>query len=239
MKHFVRLIAIGLGMAAVSPLAAQSVAVTGSLATNFAPQLGPNARQRYKDIFVAIREGRWEDAQANLDDMPFGPLHDVARAELYLAKGSPKVTAEQLIELLERSPFLPHAAQLARLAKTRGLAVEFNLPVARELVWLGSAPRRTRLPQTRDPIANTVNTRIQPLIKDNLPFEAEAILLENEPSLSLEGRTELFQRVAWSYYITGDDDAARRGGVHPRCLRAMTARRTPPEPRCTSPSNST
>ena len=210
MRHLAHLIAIGLTIVAAAPATAQNMPMQTSLAANFAPQLGPNARQRYKDIFVAIREGRWEDAQANLDDMPFGPLHDVARAELFLAKGSPKVEAEQLLELLERSPFLPQAPQLARLARTRGIDANIDLPAARDLIWLGSAPRRTRVQQTKDPLATSVNAQIQPLIKDNIPFEAEAILLENEPNLSPEGRSELFQRVAWSYFITGDDDAARR-----------------------------
>ncbi len=181
-----------------------------TLASNFIPQLGPNARQRYKDIFVAIREARWADAQYGIDSMPEGPLHDVARAELYLAKGSPKATPEQLTAILTRAPYLPQAAQLARLAKSRGQTVDTVLPVARELVWLGSAPRRTRTAQSSDPVAASVNARIQPLIKDNLPFEAEAIVLANEDALTLEGRTELYQRVAWSYFIGGEDSAARR-----------------------------
>ena len=210
MRYLSRLIAIGLSLMVAAPVVAQDMQMQSSLAANFAPQLGPNARQRYKDIFVAIREGRWEDAQANLDDMPFGPLHDVALAELFLAKGSPKVEAEQLLDLLGRAPFLPQAPQLARLARTRGIEDTVNLPVARDLIWLGSAPRRTRVQQTKDPLATSVNAQIQPLIKDNIPFEAEAILLENDPNLSPEGRSELFQRVAWSYFITGDDDAARR-----------------------------
>lgn len=191
-------------------LAAPDLAASISLAANFAAQLGPNARQRYKDIFVAIRAGQWAEAQVGLDTMPEGPLHNVARAEMYLAKGSPKVSPEQLIALLESAPYLPQAQQLARLAKSRGIGEEFNLPAAQELVWLGSAPRRGRVAKTADTLAASVNARIQPLIKDNLPFEAEAIVLENEPSLTADGRTELLQRVAWSYYITGDDDAARR-----------------------------
>ena len=190
--------------------AAAPVPLVASLTMSVPPQLGPNARQRYKDVFIAIREGRWEDAQAGLQSMPEGPLHQVAWAEFYLAKGSPKATAEQLAEVLLRAPHLPQAAQLVRLAKTRGLGMDFGLPVARELVWLGSAPRRTRVAQTGDPLASSINARIQPLIKDNLPFEAEAILLSNSTGLSATGRAELFQRVAWSYYITGDDEAARR-----------------------------
>lgn len=201
---------VALGLVSAPALAAPHSAMAASLVTTFAPQLGPNARQRYKDIFVAIREGRWEDAQFGIDSMPEGPLHPVARAELYLAKGSPKATIEQLVALLEQAPHLPQAPQLARLARTRGLDAQINLPQARDLTWLGSAPRRTRVAQTSDQVAAAVNARIQPLIKDNLAFEAEAILLETEASLSIDGRTELAQRIAWSYYISGDDDAARR-----------------------------
>lgn len=209
-KRIIRVIALWFGSVAAAALAAPPVPMVGSFASTFAPQLGPNARQRYKDVFVAIREGRWEEAQAGLDSMPEGPLHNVARAELYLAKGSPKASGAQLVAVLTNAPFLPQAPQLARLAKTRGLEGNFGIPVARELVWLGSAPRRTRVAQTGDPVASAINARIQPLIKDNLPFEAEAILLEAAAGLSSTGRAELNQRVAWSYYITGDDDAARR-----------------------------
>lgn len=210
MKRFAGLIAISLSTVASTALAAPDMPLASSFTSNFIPQLGPNARQRYKDVFVAIREARWEDAQAGLDSMPEGPLHAVARAELYLAKGSPKPSAEQLTAILQDAAYLPQAPQLARMARARGIMDDISLPIARDLVWLGSAPRRSRTAQTSDPVAAAVNARIQPLIKDNLPFEAEAIVLDNEAQLSLEGRTELFQRVAWSYFITGEDEAARR-----------------------------
>lgn len=194
------------------PAAAQSTlaASASAFASNFAPQLGPNARARYKDIFVSIRSGQWDAAQAGLDSMPEGPLHAIARAELYLAKGSPKVEAATIAELIEKAPWLPQAQQLARLAKSRGMETTFNLPAAQDMVWLGSAPRRARMAATQDGVAASINARIQPLIKDNMPFEAEAIVMESEASLSPEGRAELMQKVAWSYYIVGDDLSARR-----------------------------
>ena len=210
MRRFAGLLALSLSTVATAALAAPDVPLAGSFVSNFIPQLGPNARQRYKDVFIAIREARWDEAQAGLDSMPEGPLHNVARAELYLAKGSPKPTSEQLIAILQDAPYLPQAPQLARLARSRGIMADISLPVVRDLIWLGSAPRRSRTAQTSDPAASTLNARIQPLIKDNLPFEAEAVVLDNEAQLSLEGRTELFQRVPWSYFITGEDEAARR-----------------------------
>lgn len=199
------------GMTAV-PAAAQSnlAASASALAANFAPQLGPNARARYKDIFASIRSGQWDAAQTGLDSMPDGPLHAIARAELYLAKGSPKAEPQKIAELLEKAAYLPQAAQLARLAKSRGMDVGFNLPATQEMTWLGSAPRRGRMTATQDGVASALNARIQPLIKDNMPFEAEAIVMESEASLSPEGRSELMQKVAWSYYIVGDDISARR-----------------------------
>lgn len=205
-------IALALAGLVTAPVLAQPTAtVTATaLSSSFAPQLGPNAKARYKDIFASIRASQWESAQSGLDSMPEGPLHAIARAELYLAKGSPKVEAEKIAALLESSPWLPQAGQLARLAKARGMDTYFNLPAAQEMTWLGSAPRRARMTASSDGIANALNARIQPLIKDNMPFEAEAIVMESEASLSPEGRAELMQKVAWSYYIVGDDLSARR-----------------------------
>jgi hypothetical protein len=49
-----------------------------------------------------------------------------------------------------------------------------------------------------------------PLIRDNLPTAAEAILVERESALTPEARTEYQQRIGWSFYIVGDDANARR-----------------------------
>ena len=176
----------------------------------YAAQLGPNAQSRYREIFAALNAGMWADASTKLDAMPEGPLHNVARAELYLAKGSPSVSGEALRALLAKAPEMPQAGQLERLARTRGIAESFAIPSAQELTWLGSAPRRSRLSRTDDALAGRMASRIIPLIKDNRPNEAEAVVTENEASLGVEARTEWQQRVAWSYYIVGDDEAARK-----------------------------
>lgn len=176
----------------------------------YAAQLGPNAQSRYREIFAALNAGMWADASTKLDAMPEGPLHNVARAELYLAKGSPSVSGEALRALLAKAPEMPQAGQLERLARTRGIEESFAIPSAQELTWLGSAPRRSRLSRTDDALAGRMASRIIPLIKDNRPNEAEAVVTENEASLGVEARTEWQQRVAWSYYIVGDDEAARK-----------------------------
>lgn len=173
--------------------------------------LSPDQRQGYREVFAAIRAGDWAGASARLAALPEGPLHDVARAELYTAKGSPKVEAPDLVALLRRAPEMPKAEQVARLAQTRGATELPGLPTAERLVWVGSQPRRSRAePVKGDPAAAALEPLVQPLIKDNRPFEAEAILAERQALLSPEARTEYQQRIAWSYYIIGSDRDARR-----------------------------
>lgn len=175
------------------------------------PQLSPNARTQYRDVFAAIRSGAWSVATSKLDSMDQGPLHNVALAELYLAKGSPVVSGEALASLAQKAPELPQAASLARLAASRGVTDVPVLPSARELTWLGSAPRRSRLAQADG--SAVLASRINPLIKDNRPNEAEAIVEGAASTLSPESLTEWRQRVAWSYYTVGEDDNARRVGA--------------------------
>jgi soluble lytic murein transglycosylase len=176
-------------------------------------QLAPNARERYREVFAAIRSSKWDEASAKLAGMDHGPLHNVARAELYLAKGSPMVSGDALAALAQKAPELPQAASLARLASKRGALDVPSLPSTQELTWLGSAPRRARLSRVDDAFASSVASRVLPLIKDNRPNEAEAVVEASIGSLGNESLTEWRQRVAWSYYITGDDDAARRVGA--------------------------
>lgn len=178
-----------------------------------APQLSPNSRERYREVFSAIRAGNWGEASSKLDALENGALHSIARAELYLAKGSPMVTGEALAQLARSAPDLPQAASLARLANKRGIMDSLSLPSVQELTWLGSAPRRARLARVNDAFASSVANRVLPLIKDNRPHEAEAIVEAAAANLGSESLTEWRQRVAWSYYIVGDDDNARRVGT--------------------------
>ncbi|HEX9965720.1 MAG TPA: lytic transglycosylase domain-containing protein [Allosphingosinicella sp.] len=176
-----------------------------------AARLNPEQRSAYRDVFGAIRFGDWAGASARLSAIPEGPLHDVARMELFLAKGSPRVELPELLSLLERTREMPKAEQLARLASTRGATQLPALPAAQKLVWVGSQPRRSRAEATKnDPVAAELEPLVQPLIKDNRPYEAEAIFLQRQDQLGSEGRTEFQQRIAWSYYIVGNDRDARR-----------------------------
>ena len=171
--------------------------------------LSAQERSNYREIFAAIAASDWSGAAARLDAAGDGPLHGVARAQLYLAKGSPEVSLHQLMELLGQAPDLPQAPQLARLATTRGAEMLPDLPKAQTLIWQGSQPRRERIKSVRgDPAAAALDAQIQPLIVADQPREAEA-LLDLSADLGSEARTEFQQRIAWSYYLTGDDRAAR------------------------------
>jgi soluble lytic murein transglycosylase-like protein len=173
--------------------------------------LSQEQRQGYREVFAGIRASDWPGASARLAALPEGPLHDVARAELFLAKGSPKVEVPELFSLLQRAPEMPKAEQIARLAQTRGATELPSFPSAQKLVWVGSQPRRSRAEATKgDPAAAELEPLVQPLIKDNRPYEAEAVFNERQALLGAQARTEYQQRIAWSYYIVGNDREARR-----------------------------
>lgn len=165
----------------------------------------------YRAIVDAIRANDWPGASARLDALPDGPLTNALRAELYLAKGSPKVELEPLTALIARAPEMPKADQLARLAAGRGATSLPPLPQPLDLVWQGSQPRRDKVRSVlRDAPAFALDAQVQPLIVANRPAEAEAAFLARRTELPIEAQTEFRQRIAWSWYIVGDDEAARR-----------------------------
>lgn len=167
-------------------------------------------RANYLEVFAAIQASDWAAATARLDGMGDGPLHAIARAELYLAKGSPKVELEPLLALIAKAPDMPEAAQLSRLAQARGATTLPLISQPQQLVWQGEQPRRARVRSVVDPAAAKLDPLVQPLIVDNRPSEAEAFLTEALDRLTPESRTEYQQRIAWSYYIIGRDADARR-----------------------------
>ncbi|KQN71273.1 lytic transglycosylase domain-containing protein [Sphingomonas sp. Leaf62] len=175
------------------------------------PQLSPEDRDAYTQVFAAIRGGRWADAQLRLDAMKPGPLHAVARAELYTAKGSPKVELPQLLALLTEAPDLPHAPDLARLAKLRGADALPELPTQQKLVWFDAAPVRLRAKAARsDAAAAQLLDAMKPFVKVDDGAAAEALIATRESDLTPEALTEMRGRVAWIYFVAGDDANARR-----------------------------
>lgn len=168
-------------------------------------------RANFRAIFTLIRTGDWSNAAARIAALNDRQLENAARAELYLAKGSPVVSLEQLSAILAESPELPQAEQLARLAERRGATELPELPQPQRLVWAGEQPRRGRARSvTGDRPAAELEAQVQPLIVADQPAAAEAMLLSREYDLTAEARTEFQQRIAWSYYLTGNNEAARR-----------------------------
>ncbi|WP_288413387.1 lytic transglycosylase domain-containing protein [uncultured Sphingomonas sp.] len=175
------------------------------------PQLSPEDRDAYTQVFAAIRGGRWADAQLRLDAMKPGPLHAIARAELYTAKGSPKVELPQLLALLNEAPDLPHAPDLARLAKLRGASALPELPTPQRLVWFDAAPVRVRAKAARsDAAAAQLLDAMKPYVKADDGAAAEALIATRAAELTPEALTEMRGRVAWIYFVAGDDANARR-----------------------------
>jgi len=172
-------------------------------------QLDAEQRGAYRQVFAAIRDGKWTDAQIQLDTMKPGPLHAIARAEMYTAKGSPRVELEPLVALLNEAPELPEAEQVARLASLRGAVGLPPLPVAQRLIWQDGAPRRVRAKSLKgDLIAADLALKMQPYVKADMGREAQS-LLDSTVGLTPEALTEWQQKISWIYFLQGDDANAR------------------------------
>ncbi|WP_300974718.1 lytic transglycosylase domain-containing protein [Sphingomonas sp. LHG3406-1] len=162
-------------------------------------------------VFSAIRASQWSAASAGIAALPRSPLTALARAQLYTAKGSPPVTAEQLLALLAEAPELPQADQLQRMALGRGAVRTPPVPRRAALVPIGSTPRRGRSgPVTGEPEVDRLRRALEPYVKADDAAGAEALLTASLPLISAEARAELGQRVAWIYYVRGENAQARR-----------------------------
>ena len=181
-----------------------------------APQTVPDIlsskqKQLYTQVLTAIRGQRWADAKSLLDGADNGPLNDFLRAELLTAANSPRAEVSDIMPILSRSPFLPQAEQLGRLAAKRGATDMPTLPLQSRLAWSGSAPRRLGADAiSSDPVAASLARTIPERIKNDDPAGAEALLNAVADRLTPEARNEWRQKVAWSYYIENDDANALR-----------------------------
>lgn len=165
----------------------------------------------WPEVFAAIRGSQWAAAQAGIAALPASPLAPLAKAELYTAKGSPPVSVEQLVALLAEAPELPKAEQLGRMSLARGATATPPLPRRAALVPIGTTPRRGRASAVSgDPAVDKFRKALEPLVKADDAAGAEALLTVALPQISAEARAELGQRVAWIYYVRGQDADARR-----------------------------
>jgi len=197
---------------ALAPLGAAHAADAqrvGSSVRAVPDQLDAEQRAGYRAVFKSIRDQKWLDAQIQLDSMKPGPLHALARAELLTAKGSPKAELDPLMKLLSEAPELPQAQQIAVLASSRGAVGLPPLPEARKLTWIDGAPARLRAKSIKsDMVAGELAIRMQPFVKADDGVSAQA-LLESMQGLSPDALTEWQQKVAWMYFLAGDDNNAR------------------------------
>ena len=181
-----------------------------------APQTVPDIlsskeKQLYTQVIAAIRGQRWADAKALLDGAGNGPLNDFLRAELLTAANSPRAEVADIMPILSRSPQLPQAEQLGRLAARRGATDLPSFPAQMQLSWAGSAPRRLGADSVSgDPVAASLAATIPDRIKKDDPAGAEALLNAAIDRLSPDSRDEWRQKIAWSYYIENDDNNALR-----------------------------
>ena len=143
-----RLALIAAGLAAAPALADTSSTDLPPTAINADASpllLSDGDKARYRAIFTALAAQQWNDAKAMIAALdPQDAVRPVALSELYLAKGSPRVELFDLLDLVNKAPWLPKADQLSRLAQKRGATILPTLPQIQKLVWLGSAPRRQK-----------------------------------------------------------------------------------------------
>lgn len=206
-----RLLLLAAAAPAAVPAAPAAAEAGAEQAARIPAQLASSQREQYRAVFAALRAQDWTGAAARLDAMREGPLHHVARAMLYTLPGTPRVELQPLLQALEEAPELPQAGDLARLASARGAAALPRMPEPQRLSGLPGQPRRARARPIRgDAVADEIEPRIQQLIVDDSPYEAERLFEERSPDLSDEARTAFRQRIAWSYYLTGNDREARR-----------------------------
>ncbi len=199
--------ALALGCAA-APIAAATLKPSSAIAP-----VSQDERARYAAVLAQMTDQKWTDAKTAILalDEAADSMRPYLLAEYYLAKGSPKVELFELLDLVAKAPYLPQAERLAALARKRGAQSLPELPATRQLMWTGTSPQRQILKSVSgDGAADALRGRLLQQIKDDRPAEGEAALIAAEASLSIEGRTELRQRIAWSYFICGDTANARR-----------------------------
>ena len=171
--------------------------------------LSQDERTYYRDIFTALKRQDWAKVQLMFAQKADGPLHSVARAEYFLAAGSPKVEATALTQWLQTGTQLPQAEQIAALAQKRGATGLPALPQSQYIASLPSMVKRMHPHSVADgTMPAPISAQIYARIKGDDPIGARVLLDGIDAVLSPEARAEWRQKVAWSYYIENDDRSA-------------------------------
>lgn len=205
-------IAAALASIVATPAAANSSAEyfrSRAQSNNVPHLLSRSDREYYTELFQAIDRENWSRVQEMFDERADGPLHQVARAEYYLAANSPRIELPKIQAWLAEGSRLPQAEQMGNLGLTRGLMSAPYLPPERNFVRQPYASKRV-LPDTIED--GTMPYDIRAAILDRIvnddPDGARQLLDGVDAMLSPPARAEWRQRVAWSYYIENNDPAA-------------------------------
>lgn len=205
----IRPLLLAAAFALAAPAQAQDTRTyyTARIAAREVPQqLSQEEREYYDRIFTAIDRQRWSEVQTLLAEKADGLLHPVARAEYYVAAGSPRVELAALETWLATGRDLPQAAQLSRLAQTRGRTAPPDLPYVRDTRPQPTVPRRIRPASIEDgTMPGGVDSAILRRITEDDPDGALALLRGVESALSREALAEWIARVSWSYFIENRD----------------------------------
>jgi soluble lytic murein transglycosylase-like protein len=170
-------------------------------------QMTAAQRTAYRQIFGFIRGGNFTAASAALDRMPSsGLLTATGWAELWLAAGSPKPSAESLSAWLASNSGLPQAERIAVLARRAGVSEIPALPQVRGLVPVERPSREKPRPVKADVAAAAFAAQVQPLLAADQVTQAAYLL--DQASLDSDSRTQWTQRIAWAWYNAGNDREA-------------------------------
>ena len=216
---FVNRVKIALGCAALAMVCGAPAAHADSAAVDYFRNrpdraavptlLSQDERSYYENLFAAIDRKDWAQVQLMFANRPQGPLHDAAKAEFYLAAGSPRIELDELNQWLSRNTMSPDAEQIGQLALRRGAQSVPTLPYAQPMNSMPSLPKRILPRDTRDgTMPGSVASAILARIKGDDPTAARVLLDGIDFQLSDEARAEWRQRVAWSFYIENDNASA-------------------------------
>ena len=171
--------------------------------------LSQDERGFYQQLFAAIDRKDWAQVRLLMANKPDGPLHETAKAEFYLASGSPRIELGELDQWLNKNRDLPAAEQIGQLALRRGAQNLPSLPYTQTLSSLPSLPKRILPRDTGDgTMPGNIAGAILARIKADDPLSARQLLDGIDFQLSDAARAEWRQRVAWSFYIENDNTSA-------------------------------
>ena len=171
--------------------------------------LSHEEREYYRQLFDAIDGKDWGKVQQLFAVKADGPLHQQARAEYFLASGSPKIEVTDLQAWLAQGTQLPDADQISRLAMKRGATSLPTVPTERQFARLPSMTKRVRPSPTNDgSMPTSISNGILDRIKADDPMGARVLLDGIDASLTPSMRAEWRERIAWSFYIENQDAQA-------------------------------